>query len=276
MFAFHDLLHGERRRDVQRHARVVPFAVAWRALDQRIVVRDARLLRRLRDAVDVGAERQDWLARPPACHPRGRNAGDPFLHGEAVLLQDPREVFRRFDLLEPELAEAEHLIDHLLRELARAVDLGSEILLVLIELRVRSRLRRSLRWPWARRRRLCRRRRERHRDGGGRRNDPDAPGMHEASYQKVTLAPIRRIRGGTIVVGRWKARMVTPSLRTKVPEFQLMFCSGFALKTLKRSMNGDRRLPPSRVNAFSRRRSSRVILSCRRRLIGSAIIRTLP
>src|SRR5215210_9596685 len=31
LLALHDLLHGKRRRDVQRHAGVVAFAVSWRA-----------------------------------------------------------------------------------------------------------------------------------------------------------------------------------------------------------------------------------------------------
>ena len=48
MIPLHDLFHRERRRDVERHARVVPFSMARCAFDDRIVVRDARLLRRLR------------------------------------------------------------------------------------------------------------------------------------------------------------------------------------------------------------------------------------
>ena len=73
-------------------AGVVPFAVTGRAFDHRIVVGDARLLRRLRDAVDVGAERDHRLARSPRRHQRGRNAGDALLHGEAVLLEDVGQV----------------------------------------------------------------------------------------------------------------------------------------------------------------------------------------
>ena len=95
---------------------VVPFAVAGRAFDHRLVIRDAGLLRRLRDAVDVGAERDDRLARSPRRHERGRNAGDAFLHGEAVLLQDVDQVAVGLELLEAQLAVAEDLVDHLLGE----------------------------------------------------------------------------------------------------------------------------------------------------------------
>ena len=62
--ALHDLLHREHRGDVQRHAGVVPFAVSGRAVDDRIVIADARLLRRLRNAVDVRADGDHRLADP--------------------------------------------------------------------------------------------------------------------------------------------------------------------------------------------------------------------
>ena len=133
----HDLLDRQRRGDLQRHARVVAFAVARRAFDDRLAIGDARLLRRLRDAVDVRAERDDRLARSPARHPRGRNAGEVLLDREAVLLQDVGQVLRRLELLEAELAEAEHLIVHALDVFAHAVDLEADVSLVLFELRVR-------------------------------------------------------------------------------------------------------------------------------------------
>src|SRR5204863_643792 len=102
----HHLLRGERRANLQRHPRVVALAVPGCAVDDRIVKCDARLLRRLRDAVDVGAERDDRLARSPPRRPCRRNAGDAALNLEAVLLEDPGEVFRRLELLEAELGEA--------------------------------------------------------------------------------------------------------------------------------------------------------------------------
>ena len=66
LLALHDLLHRDRRGDVERLPGVVPFAVARRAFDHRIVIGDAGLLRRLRNAVDVRAEREHRLARAPA------------------------------------------------------------------------------------------------------------------------------------------------------------------------------------------------------------------
>src|SRR5207248_8666587 len=85
--ALHDLLHRENRGDVHRLTRVVAFAVTGRAVDHRIVVGDARLLRRLRDPVDVGADRDDRLAGSPSGHPGRRNAGNTPLDAEAVLLE---------------------------------------------------------------------------------------------------------------------------------------------------------------------------------------------
>ncbi len=62
---FHDLLHGERRRDLHRHPRVVALAVPRRPFDEWLVPRDTGLLRCLRDVVDVRAERDDRFAVPP-------------------------------------------------------------------------------------------------------------------------------------------------------------------------------------------------------------------
>src|SRR5688572_28083708 len=98
--------------------------MAGRPGNERRVTRHRRLLRRLRDAVDVRADGNHRLAGTPRRHPRGWDTGHAFLDGEPVVAQDLHEVFRRLDLLKPELAEAEDLIDHLLRELRPAVDVG--------------------------------------------------------------------------------------------------------------------------------------------------------
>ena len=74
------------------------------------------------------------LPGSPRRHERGRDARDPFLDREAVLLQDVDQVAVGFELLEPELAVAEDLIDHLLRELALAVDVRDGFLLQGVEL----------------------------------------------------------------------------------------------------------------------------------------------
>ena len=134
MVALHDLLHGERRGDIQRHARVVAFAVSRRARNYRLMPGDTGLLRRLWNVVDVRPERDDRLARAPTRHPRRRNAGQILLHREAVLLQDVRQILRRLEFLESEFTEAEHLIDHLLREGRHVVDVGHNFLLVAVQL----------------------------------------------------------------------------------------------------------------------------------------------
>jgi hypothetical protein len=95
----------------------VSLTVAWRTFNHRRVIGDARLLRCLRDAVDVGAERYYRLAGPPRRHEGRRDARDAFLYGESVLLQDVDQITVRLDFLEAELGEAEYRIHHLLREI---------------------------------------------------------------------------------------------------------------------------------------------------------------
>src|SRR6185437_13847493 len=102
---FHQRLHGDRRRDVERLARVVAFAVPGRTGDEWIVIADAGLLVRLWDVVDVAR------------------------HLEAILLENAGEIARRLLFLHSELAEAEDLIDHLLREGRHAVDHTRGVLL---------------------------------------------------------------------------------------------------------------------------------------------------
>ena len=122
LLPLHDLLHRDRRGDVDRLAGVVAFAVSRRAFNHRGVVGDARLLRRLRNAVDVRAKRDHRLPRSPRRHERGRNSGDALLDREPVLLQHVDQVAVGLDLLEPELGEAEDRIDHLLREHLHRLD----------------------------------------------------------------------------------------------------------------------------------------------------------
>jgi hypothetical protein len=63
----------------------------------------------------------------------GRNAGKPAFDPEAVLLEDARQVLRRLELLEPELAKAEDLVDHLLRRDLHRLDVGGDFLLQLFD-----------------------------------------------------------------------------------------------------------------------------------------------
>ena len=100
LVALHQVLDRERGDDVDGLAGVVALAMAGRALDQLLAVGNAGLLRCLRDAVDVAAERDDGRARAPARYPGGRHAGNAALDGEAVLLQHVSEVVRGLELLE--------------------------------------------------------------------------------------------------------------------------------------------------------------------------------
>ena len=62
-------------------------------------------------------------------HPSRGNASNFAFDVEAVLLQDARDVARRFVLLEAKFAEAENFVDHLLRERLQLVDLFDGLLL---------------------------------------------------------------------------------------------------------------------------------------------------
>ena len=127
LLALHDLLHGDGGRDVHRLTGVVALAVPGRAFDHRRVVRHPGFLRRLRDAVDVGAERDHRLPRPPRRHERGRDAGDALLHGEAVLLEHIDEVAVRLGLLKAELGKTEDGIDHLLGKDLHRLDVSDRV-----------------------------------------------------------------------------------------------------------------------------------------------------
>ena len=127
VLALHDLLDREGRGDVEGLARVVPLAVAGGAGDEGIAVRDAGLLRRLGDAVDVGAQRDDRGARAPGGPPRTGDARHPLLDREPVVLEDAGDIALRLELLEAQLAEAEEHVDHLLGEVAAAVDVEDDL-----------------------------------------------------------------------------------------------------------------------------------------------------
>src|SRR5260370_37772189 len=99
MFPHHHLLDREGGDDIERHARIVSFAMAWSALDQRIVPGHAGLLRSLRDVVDIGPERDDGFALAPRRDPGRRDAGDAALDLEAFGFEGADEIFRRLEFL---------------------------------------------------------------------------------------------------------------------------------------------------------------------------------
>ena len=106
----------ERGGDINGHAGVVAFAVARRAFDDGIVIRDAGLLRSARDTVFIRDERDDGFSAAVRRDPGGGNARNSLFDLEAVFLEDAGNVFRGFDFLEAEFTEAENLVDHLLCE----------------------------------------------------------------------------------------------------------------------------------------------------------------
>src|SRR5258706_10440852 len=107
----------------------MPLAVSRSALNHRQVARDPRFLRRLRNVADVRPKGDDGFPRTPGRDPRGGNAEDALADREAVAAQHVDEVAGRFRLLEPKLAVAEDLIDHLLGELGVAGDVLDGFLL---------------------------------------------------------------------------------------------------------------------------------------------------
>jgi hypothetical protein len=136
LLALHDLLHRDGGRDVHCLPGIVALAMPGCAFDHRRVVGNARLLRRLRDAVDVGPECDDRLAGSPGGHERRRDAGNPLLDAETVLLEDVDQVAIRFDLLKAELSETEDGVDHLLREDAHRFDVLDGVGLQALDARV--------------------------------------------------------------------------------------------------------------------------------------------
>ena len=127
MLAFHHFFDCQRCGNVQWHTGVVAFAMSRRAFNQRVVIAHTGLLRRLRNAVDIGAERDHRLARSPTRHPSRRYAGDATLNLEPFFFQDARQVSRGLKFLKAELAEAEDGVHHYLDLLLHTVDLADQI-----------------------------------------------------------------------------------------------------------------------------------------------------
>jgi hypothetical protein len=114
-------------------------AMAGRPLDNRVVVRHPRLLRGLRNTIDIGTERDDGLTRAPRRHERGRYSRNPLLHGEPIGFQNVDQVTRRFEFLKPQLAIAEDLVHHPLNEFLARVDIRDGFFLQCVQPRIRVR-----------------------------------------------------------------------------------------------------------------------------------------
>src|SRR5690606_24049370 len=127
--ALHDLLHGKRGNDVHSLPAVVPFAVTWLALHDRLSIGNSGLLGCLRNAVDVRAECDYGRPRAPLRHPRRGHVRDAALHGEALALQKPGQIPGSFHFLVAELTEAEPPVHDLLHHLRALLHLGYHALL---------------------------------------------------------------------------------------------------------------------------------------------------
>src|SRR3546814_5360684 len=90
----------------------MPLAVARRAVDHRLMPRDAGRLTRLRDAIDVAAQCDHRAAGAvrPSRDPARRQARDVALDREPVLFQQGGQIAFGLMLLEPDLGIAEQLI----------------------------------------------------------------------------------------------------------------------------------------------------------------------
>src|SRR4051812_19781087 len=112
MLALHHFLDRERGDDIERHTGIVAFPVARSAFNHGIVIRHSRLLRGLRDIVDIGSERDNRLALSPRCDEGCRDSGDTPLDAESFLLKNAGEIFRGLELLESEFAKTEDAVYH--------------------------------------------------------------------------------------------------------------------------------------------------------------------
>ncbi len=127
MFPLHHFLDCYRRDDIQRNSGIMAFAVSWRTVDHRRMIGHAGLLRRLRDIVYVGPERDDWLPLAPASDKCCRDARDATLDLETLLFEDIAQIFRGLRFMKTEFAEAVHGIHHHLRLFLHGVDLAGQI-----------------------------------------------------------------------------------------------------------------------------------------------------
>ena len=121
-FALHDGFDRDGRRDIDRLARVVTFAMTRRPFDHGLTVGDAGHLRSFGNAVDVGAERNNRSPATPTRPPIGGNTCGTLCHGEAVLFQDIGEVRLSFEFLKTQFGKREETIDDLLDEFVHPVD----------------------------------------------------------------------------------------------------------------------------------------------------------
>src|SRR5207249_11580648 len=122
LFPLHEVLHRERRDDVDGLPRIVALAMPRSPFDQRLAIGDAGLLRGFWKAIDIAAERNDRTAGAPARDPGGGYARHAPLDGETVLFEQPGQIFRGLEFLVGELAEAEDGVVYDLRELAPLLD----------------------------------------------------------------------------------------------------------------------------------------------------------
>ncbi len=118
----HDLLQHQGGRHVHRLAGVVAFPVAGSAGYQRRVVSHAGLLRRLRQAIDIGHESDHRFPRSPRGDERRRHSGHAAGDLKPIFLEQARDVSRSLHFLKSKLGEAEDFVHHLLREGFSLVD----------------------------------------------------------------------------------------------------------------------------------------------------------
>jgi hypothetical protein len=136
----HDVLHGERGRDVHGLTGIMALAMARRALDDRLPPGYARHLRGFRNAVDVRTERNDRLAVSPRRPPRRRYSGHASFDREAVFLEDSGEIPLRFEFLEAELGKGKKAVDDFLCQPGHSVDFSGGFGLVTRQNRGRLRI----------------------------------------------------------------------------------------------------------------------------------------
>src|SRR3569833_77399 len=103
------------------------FAMPWRPRDERVVVCHSGLLRRLWNAIYVGAQRNDRLALAPGSHPGGWNSSKAALELKTFFFENPRKVLGGLHFLKTKLGEAEHHVVHHLRLLLHAIYLPRQI-----------------------------------------------------------------------------------------------------------------------------------------------------
>ena len=92
------------------------------AFNHRLAEGDPRHLRGARNAVHIGAQRDDRFAAAPAGPPGRRDIGNAVFYGKAIGAEYCPQITLSFELLKTELRKREQAVNDFLNQLCPTVD----------------------------------------------------------------------------------------------------------------------------------------------------------